>query len=286
MTLAINQLIQRLTPVMITPYRFQADNLDLGLPQIFGGQLMAQSLMVAMQQVEPERHLHSCHTYFLAAGKASQPLIYEANILRKGQSFTQVMVSAYQDDELIFQLTASFQVMEAGFEHQNEQVTLPELTELLSENELWQALAPQLPPAMQKAFSVEQAFDVYTKYYNPPFAGKTLPANQQMLAKINGTVAQDLRLHQCLLAYFSDFHCIPTMLHPHQCGVFQQKAQFATLSHSIYFHQGVDFNQWLLFELHSPITTAARGMTSGQVFDVNGKLIASYQQEGLIRPLR
>ena len=38
----------------------------LGFRQVFGGQVVAQSLSAAMQVAPPERVLHSCHAYFFS----------------------------------------------------------------------------------------------------------------------------------------------------------------------------------------------------------------------------
>lgn len=285
MSVALQQLIQILTLKPLSHTCFQGQNIDLGLPQIFGGQLLAQALSAAMQRVEQKRYLHACHAHFLLAGDVSLPIQYETQILREGKSFTVVVVNAYQQDTLIFQLTASFQVLEQGFEHQGLKIELPDIDSFYSEAELWESLSASLPSTMHKTFSQEHAFEVKIKHYNPPFNGIALEPKQQIWVKLSDISPLSLRLQQCLLAYFSDFHCIPTMLHPHKCGIFQQKAHFATLSHSIYFHQPVDFNQWLFFDIKSDVACYARGLASGQVFDKNGKLIASYQQEGLIRPV-
>lgn len=285
MSNALTQLIQLLTLSPLGNNRFQGESQDLGLPQVFGGQVLAQSLAAAMNVVSEERFLHSCHAYFLRAGSAQQPIVYHSEVLREGNSFTVVSVNAEQNDELIFRLTASFHIDEEGFEHQTDTPTLLAEEQLISENATILQLAQHLPEPLKSIFSQERAFEVKIQHLNNPFKGGKLPAEQQIWAKPNGVVADNRCLQQCLLAYFSDFHCIPTMLHPHECGVFQQKARFATLDHSIYFHRPFDFNQSLRIVAESPIANGARGLTSAKVFSHDGKLVASFQQEGLIRPL-
>lgn len=285
MSNALNQLVQLLTLQPLGNGRFHGESQDLGLPQVFGGQVMAQSLAAAMAVVSEERYVHSCHAYFLRAGSAQAGITYETDILREGNSFSVVSVNAVQQGEIIFRLTASFQIDEQGFEHQTAMPNVGQPHEFMSENALITQMAQTLPEPLRTIFSQERAFEVHIQSPNNPFKGQKLAAEQRIWAKANGVVPQNRRLQQCLLAYFSDFHCIPTMLHPHECGIFQQKARFATLDHSLYFHREFDFNQWLLFDLVSPTASGARGLTRGQVFNQNGQLVASYQQEGVIRPL-
>lgn len=285
MSNALNQLVQLLALKRAGENCFIGESQDLGLPQVFGGQVMAQALAAAMQVVGEERFLHSYHGYFLRAGSAQQPINYKAEILREGNSFTVVSVDATQNDELIFRLSASFHLDENGFEHQAETPEFPVQESLVSENQLIQQLAQHLPEPLKQLFSQERAFEVKLHYANNPFNGGALPPKQSIWVKPNGIVANDRRLQQCLLAYFTDFHCIPTMLHPHECGVFQQKARFATLDHSMHIHRTFDFNQGLWLVLQSPVANGARGLTTGQVFSADGILVAGYRQEGLIRPL-
>lgn len=285
MSNALNQLVQLLALKTAGENRFIGESQDLGLPQVFGGQVMAQSLAAAMKVVGEQRFLHSYHGYFLRAGSAQQSISYTVDILREGNSFTVVSVDAIQNDELIFRLNASFHLDENGFEHQSETPEFPMQESLVSENQLIQQLAQHLPMPLKQLFEQERAFEVKLRYANNPFNGECLPPKQTIWVKPNGIVANSRCLQQCLLAYFSDFHCIPTMLHPHECGIFQQKVRFATLDHSMHFHRSFDFNQGLYIELESPITAGARGLTTAKVFSAEGILVAAYHQEGLIRPL-
>lgn len=283
---AIARLVTLLCLERLDDGLFRGESEDLGLPQVFGGQVVAQALAAAMQTVDISRDLHSCHCYFLRAGDAAYPIIYETEVLREGNSFTVVNINAKQHNELICRVMASFQVRELGFEYQKAMPNVAEPDQFYSENELIRSLSLMLPPPLREKFQAERAFDVRIQYPNDPFNGRKLPPNQAVWAKMNGEFEPTVlnrRLTQCLLAYFSDFHCIITMLHPHERGFMQPGLRIATLDHSIWFHRDIDFSDWLLFHLESPNSSGARGLTRGEVFDRAGNLLASYQQEGLIR---
>ncbi|MDG6882070.1 Acyl-CoA thioesterase 2 [Phocoenobacter uteri] len=281
---ALKNLIKLLTLTKLEQNKFQGDVEDLGLPKVFGGQIMAQGLSAAIQVVESERQLHSFHCYFINAGNIHLPIIYETELLREGKSFSCVSILAKQHDELLCRMTASFQVLEQGFEHQNAMPEVAEPTSLYSENELIKAMASLMPSHLKEKFQAERPFDVRIKYVNDPFNGTKLPPKQSVWFKTMGEIDfTNQGLQQCLFTYFSDFHCLPIALYPHEKGIMQQGVRFATLDHGIWFHRDFNLNDWTLFSLDSPNAFGGRGLTRGQVFNQQGVLLATVQQEGAIR---
>ncbi len=71
---------------------------------------------------------------------------------------------------------------------------------------------------------------------------------------------------------------------PHGRSVFDPQVQAASLDHALWFHGPVRADTWLLYAQDSPAAAGARGFARGQIFDREGRLIASVAQEGLIRP--
>ncbi|PJG86299.1 acyl-CoA thioesterase II [Conservatibacter flavescens] len=285
MSTALTQLISLLQLEKLDDFLFRGDSQDLGLRQVFGGQVVAQAISAAIQVAPSDRLLHSCHAYFLAPGDAQYPIIYDVEILREGHNFTALRVKAIQHNQSICHVTASFQVPEAGFDHQSvmPQVGSPE--DFSAENEVLQKMAPLLPEAIRAQFTAERPFHIRTKHLNNPFNGTLLPPEQFAWVKANGEAPLDTKIQQCLLAYFSDFHCILTALHPHSKGFLQQGMKVATIDHSIWFHREFDLNDWLLYAVESNNAYGARGLARGQIFDRQGRLIATTQQEGLMRYL-
>lgn len=284
MSAALDNLIQLLTLTKLDENRFQGESENIGLPKIFGGQIFAQGLAAAMEVVDLDRNLHSCHAYFLRPGDIHFPVIYETEVLREGNSFTAVSVIAKQKDEELCRLMTSFHLDEEGFEHQIEMKETLKPEDFHSENELVKAMASLMPKHLRTHFEKERPFDVRVKYVNDPFNGMELPPKQVVWAKTNGELKiNNRRLQKCLFAYFSDFHCLRTSLHPHGRGIFQRGMKIGTLDHGIWFHRDFDLSDWILFELKSNNAAKARGFTVGKAFDKQGNLIASIEQEGLIR---
>lgn len=97
-------------------FRGQSEN--LGLPQVYGGQVIGQALSAARYTVEETRTVHSFHSYFLYPGDPEKPIIYDVENLRDGRSFSTRRVKAVQNGRPIFYLTASYHGDQPGFDHQ------------------------------------------------------------------------------------------------------------------------------------------------------------------------
>src|SRR6218665_3325305 len=63
------------------------------LGTIFGGRLIAQSLVAAVSTV-PQMPLTSMHAYFLAAGQVDRPVEYHVSTLRDSRRFANRQVNA------------------------------------------------------------------------------------------------------------------------------------------------------------------------------------------------
>jgi acyl-CoA thioesterase-2 len=85
--------------------------------RIYGGQVVAQSLAAAYRTIE-DRVCHSLHCYFIRPGDPKIPILFQVDRARDGGSFSVRRVVAIQNGKQIFNLAASFQVPETGFEHQ------------------------------------------------------------------------------------------------------------------------------------------------------------------------
>ena len=70
---------------------------------------------------------------------------------------------------------------------------------------------------------------------------------------------------------------------PHGLSLFRGDVRMASLDHAMWFHRDFRIDDWLLYALDSPSAQQSRGLTRGQYFDRQGRLVASTAQEGLIR---
>ena len=118
MSSAIDALLSILDLEPLEHNLFRGRSPQVGWQRVFGGQVIGQALVAAPRTVEPARTSHSLHGYFLRPGDPTVPIIYEVDRIRDGGSFTTRRVVAIQHGQAIFSMSASFQVDEAGLDHQ------------------------------------------------------------------------------------------------------------------------------------------------------------------------
>mgnify|MGYP003325198134 CR=1 FL=1 len=80
---------------------------NVGYKRIFGGQVMAQTLIAAYKTVDVEHFAHSFHSYFLRPGDMNKRISFTVESIRDCISFTRRSVIALQDGEAIFNCSIS-----------------------------------------------------------------------------------------------------------------------------------------------------------------------------------
>jgi len=280
----LDDLLRLLALERIEENIFRGASEDLGWGTVFGGQVLGQALSAATQTVPPDRLAHSLHAYFLRPGSVSQPIVYDVDGIRDGTSFTTRRVVAIQAGRPIFNMSASFQVTEPGFEHQDQMPEAPPPEAVQSDHERHAALAARLPEGAKRRTRTVRPFDLRT--VDPqadPLAPVRRPPVRKVWMKTIDALPDDPGLHRCLLAYVSDFLFITTALEPHGVYLFGGNMQVASIDHVMWFHQTPRCDDWLLHVMASPAAHGARGLVRGQIFTKDGVLVASTAQEGLIR---
>ena len=151
MAKVLDELVKLLALERIEENLFRGQSQDLGWGTVFGGQVLGQALSAAVQTVPPERAIHSLHAYFLRPGDVHRPIVYDVDRIRDGSSFTTRRVVAIQNGKAIFNLSASFQKSEPGFEHQDAMPEVPPPESLRTEQEIVAASTRRLPRAVPPA---------------------------------------------------------------------------------------------------------------------------------------
>ncbi|WJV55080.1 acyl-CoA thioesterase II [Prodigiosinella aquatilis] len=283
MSQALQNLLNLLNLEKLEEGLFRGQSEDLGLRQVFGGQVVGQALSAAKQTVPIERFVHSFHCYFLLPGNSQKPIIYDVEKLRDGNNFSTRRIRAIQNGRPIFYMTASFQNREVGFEHQNvmPQVPLPE--GLLSEQEIVRSISHLLPEQFSDKFTRERPIEIRPVKFHNPFKGEVEKPCRNVWCKANGDMPDDERTHQYLLGYTSDCNFLLTALQPHGVGFMEPGMQVATIDHSMWFHRPFRLDDWLLYSVESTSASGSRGFVRGQFYSRDGILVASSVQEGVIR---
>jgi len=251
--------------------------------RVYGGQILGQALMAAVRTVPPERTAHSLHAYFLQPGDLTRPIIYGVERLRNGSSFTTRRVTATQHGRAMFVMSVSFHKREGGLDHQRAMPPAPLPNALPSEHDVTAEVLAQLPESMRKYWESERPIELRPLDVSRYFARDKRPPEQTVWMRASGRLPDDLALHQCVLAYASDFSLLDTALIAHGKLMFDRDLQLASLDHALWFHRPFRADAWLLYVQESPSSHGARGYCRGDIFTHEGALVASVAQEGLMR---
>lgn len=278
----LTELVSLLSLERLEQHLFRGQSQDLGWGRVFGGQVLGQALSAASQTVPVERKVHSLHSYFLRPGAVDRPIIYEVDPIRDGRSFTTRRVVAIQGGRAIFNLSASFQGDEPGFEHAEPMPQAAGPEGILNETQLLERAARR-NPALASFAARRRPIEI--RPLNPvnPFKPTPQSPRQQLWYRASGSLPDDPRLHRFLLAYASDFQFMVTAMRPHAVSWVSPDMQVASLDHAMYFHRDFRMDDWLLYDIESPWAGGARGLAQGRFFDQQGNLVATTFQEGLIR---
>ncbi|WP_299016100.1 acyl-CoA thioesterase II [uncultured Polaribacter sp.] len=268
-------------------HNFKGHSYTIGSPHVFGGQVVAQAVNAAYRTVPENRFIHSLHSYFLEAGDLTIPINYKVTEMRDGGSFSTRRVTASQNNKTIFILAASFHIKEDGFEHQTafeKEIKQPE--ELLSWDDMLQQFGDVLPKSTKAFLSIERPIEFKPVRVPNPLKPKDLPANEQVWFRLKGDHHEklDFRTKQEILAYISDYNVLNAAFNPNGSKFSFANTQTASLDHSMWFFRDFNFDDWLLFSAESPNAYGARGLAKGNIFTRTGVLVASFAQEGLLRP--
>ena len=277
--------VLELEPLEVNLFRGQSQ--DIGSPQVFGGQVLGQALRAASATVAAERMVHSLHAYFLRRGDCTAPIVYNVDRSRDGKSFSSRRVVAIQHGEQIFNMAASFQAEEAGFDHQ---IPMPEVP---PPEDLPDAIAPlralvekmpqKLPERVRRFMESPRPFEFRAVQELNYLQPRKAPPMRQVWLRAVARLPDEQMLHRCLLAYVSDFFLLDTSTLPHGTTFLSPELIMASIDHAMWFHRPLRVDEWLLYALDSPSASGSRGFARASVFARDGRLVASTAQEGLVR---
>jgi acyl-CoA thioesterase II len=260
---------------------FTGPSQRMPLGRVFGGQVLAQSLIAAMHTVPSERTIHSMHGYFLRPGDVEHPITFSVDRLHDGRSFSTRRTHAFQNGEPILSLIASFQRGDGGVDHQVEMpVDLPDPETLPTTADVLGGLDHDVA----RYWSNERAFDM--RHVPSPVylsvEGERVP-RQAVWMKAFGRLPDDPKQHRAALAYASDYSILEPVLRAHGIAWATPGLKIASLDHAMWWHRDARVDEWLLYVQESPSASGGRGLALGRIYTRDGRLVASVAQEGMIR---
>ncbi len=282
----LQELLQLLKLEKIEENIFRGQSQDLGFGNVFGGQVVGQALSAASQTVALEFHAHSLHGYFMLAGDAKKPIVYTVDCIRDGKSFVTRRVVAVQNGRAIFSMAASFHRLEQGYEHQDLMPDIDGPEGIESEVEMVRRLSDKIPKTILDKLLCKKPIEIRVVNPMDAFNPKVMPPEKYVWFRAIDKIPDDSAAHRYMLAYASDFHLVGTSLYPHGKTFWSPDMQVASLDHSIWFHEDLQMDDWLLYVMKSPNAGKGRGLNIGSIYKRDGRLVASVVQEGLMRHLK
>ena len=280
----LNDLLESLHVEQLDTYLFRGNTIKLPLPQVYGGQVLAQALNAASRTVSSERHPHSLHAYFLRRGDQDYPIIYDVDPIRDGGSFSTRRVVAKQKGKAIFNCSISFQIEEEGVEHQIDMPDgVPDPESLPRDCDLVRQLFSE--DVLRRELLVIPDTVVDMRSVDPRYSVKPQPREpvKGFWLKFNGDLPEQTALHRTLLTYISDWGLLEAGFYPHPISFLTKGLQVASLDHAMWFHQAFRVDEWIYYHIDSPRAAHSRGFNRGSFYSREGRLIASSAQEGLMR---
>nr|WP_218881642.1 acyl-CoA thioesterase II [Leifsonia shinshuensis] len=251
------------------------------LGRVFGGQVLAQSIVAATRTVADDRSIHSMHGYFLRPGDVNYPITFSVDRIHDGRSFSTRRTQAYQNGLPILSMIASFQDEDEGLEHQ---VDMPEGL-------------PDPESLPNSADTLEDVEHPVAQYWasKRPFDMRHVPspiylsvegahvAHQAVWFRSIGDLPDDPALHRAALAYASDYTIMESVMRRHGVAWATPGLKAASLDHAMWWHRPARVDEWLLHTQESPSASGGRGLALGRIFSRDGRLVASVAQEATIR---
>ena len=268
MTFTIDALLASLALEEKGSDHYVAPNAEAGHDVVFGGQLMAQSI-VAARRGAGDKAVKTLHIVFARPASPKRPVEIAVDRMHDGRSLGSATITITQGDTLCSRAIALLSAAEPDLiRHADRPASLSSPDEAKP----WHLDLG--------AWEIRVVGDVDIN--DPAAIG---PPDLDIWTRFAGAPSDDLH-GQALLAFATDMFLIATAMRPHE-GVGQSLAHktlsTGVLSHTITFHEPIDASEWMLLSHHSSHAGHGRSYGRADVFRPDGTLISSYVQDNMIR---
>ncbi|HKY65028.1 MAG TPA: acyl-CoA thioesterase domain-containing protein [Acidimicrobiales bacterium] len=248
---------------------YRAPNAESGHGVIFGGQLLAQSIVAGLAGHDGKR-VKTVHTIFARGGSPDAPVEIAVDRMHAGRAFASSTVTISQGERLCTRSLVLLTADEPDFIRHADPAPptpVPDGDAAVDGEGAWQlSIAGDVDIDDPEAVGPAE-LDVWTRFAGAP---------------------DDPAVDQALLAFATDGFLIATAMRPH-AGVGQSQAHVTVstgvISHTLTFHEPAPAGDWLLLSHHSPYAGRGRSYGRADVFRADGAIVASYVQDAMIRPL-
>jgi acyl-CoA thioesterase-2 len=259
---------------------FTGTSQSMPLGRVYGGQVLAQSIVAASRTIPENRIVHSMHGYFLRPGDSTKGITFAVDRIHDGRSFSTRRTQAFQEGVPIFSMIASFQDEDPGLEHQTPMPEdLPGPDDVPDVESHLEGLHP-----MSRRLFADRPVDL-RHIPSPIYAsvhGERVP-RQAVWMRVRRAIPDDPAIHRAALAYLSDLTIQESILRAHGVSWATPGLKVASLDHAMWWHRFGRVDEWMLYVQESPSARGGRGLANGRVYAADGTLLASVAQEIMVR---
>jgi acyl-CoA thioesterase len=264
----IEAFLEALSLESVDTNRYRAKNLQSDHHVVFGGQLLAQSIMAALAGNDGKR-VKTIHTVFARGASPDTPLDIAVEQMHGGRSVASNTVTVSQGKELC---TRSVVLLSADEPDVIRHSDTPKSG----------SSPDQVAGSARRIGAWEVGVVGRVDLNDPEQVGP--PELDVWIRFVDAP--RDAGTDQALVAYSTDGFLIGTAMRPH-AGVGQAQAHrtlsTGVLSHTLTFHEPCPASEWHLLEQRSPYAGHGRSYGRGEIFRVDGQLVASFVQDAMIR---
>ncbi|HET6950852.1 MAG TPA: acyl-CoA thioesterase domain-containing protein [Acidimicrobiales bacterium] len=266
----IEALLDALTLERTGPDRYRAPNAATGHGVVFGGQLLAQSIVAGLAG-HGGKSVKTFHTVFARGASPDAPVEIAVDPMHAGRSFASSAVTISQGDRLCARSIVLLSADEPDvIRHADPmpEVAGPDECKAMGESSgSWEVRVVGDVDISDPEAVGPAELDVWTRWVGAP---------------------DDPGLHQALVAFATDGFLIGTAMRPHP-GVGQAQAHVTlatgVISHTLTFHEPCPAGEWLLLSHRSPYAGRGRSYGRADIFRCGGPLVASFVQDAMIRSM-
>ncbi|RAY16323.1 thioesterase family protein [Actinomadura craniellae] len=256
-------------PLDSTLTRFGGDSDGGGRQVVDGSQILGQSI-VAAGKAFPGRTVRSAHTLFVAVADPAKRLQFTVTPVRAGRSFASATITAHQGDRTCATSTVLLDHPQPDLIRHDRWTGPPAAGP--------EAAHPVDMPLQGRELRIEGIKD----YGSPDEVGPPIIDAWLRYA----TVPEDDHLRRALLAHFTGHLSISTTMRAHP-GIGTSQAHHtvstAVMGIGVSFHDPVRWDGWIRYHHESAYVGAGMSHVRGQVLTEDGRLVASFTQDGMIR---
>ena len=253
---------------------------SMPLGRVYGGPVLAQTIVASQRTISDPRNVHSMHGYFLRPGDSAKGITFSVDRIHDGRSFSTRRTQAFQGGVPIFSMIASFQDEDPGIEHQAPMPTgLPGPDELPDVESQLAGLHPR-----SKRLFTDRPVDlrhVPSSIYLSVEGAHT--PSQAVWVRVRRPIPDDPAIHRAALAYLSDLTIQESILRAHGVAWATPGLKVASLDHAMWWHRHGRVDEWMLYVQESPNARGGRGLATGRIYSADGALLANVAQEIMVR---